>query len=322
MTMNSNNPIGGYMEIDFGEPRRSLHKDAIHLNSARSCLEYAIKNLNVKKLYIPEYICGVVEQPLKRSGIAYESYAVGDDLRIIDGPTLRDGEYVLIVNYFGVMREYCEEMNDTYGDKAIFDYSQAYFDSAPVDRVTFYSPRKFFGLPDGGLLEGLGGVDTLELPIGLSYNRTDHLMARYDVGPEEGYRQYQSSEASLDDEATMRMSRLTRGMLDATDDMGAKEKRRANFEKLHVALGAKNRLNMGDVAGGPLCYPYYTDDHTLRDRLIESRVFVPTYWKDIPDVVGDKTQANRLSESIIPLPIDQRYSEAEMQRIIDCVQRV
>lgn len=322
MTMNSNDPIGGYLEMSFAKPQRTLHNDAIHLNSARSCLEYALKKLNVKKLYIPEYICGVVEQPLKRIGVDYGVYSIGDDLRMVDETVLQDSEYILIVNYFGVMSGYCEDMSNVYGNKAIFDYSQAYFDDAPAGGVTFYSPRKFFGLPDGGLLKGLEDADTTELPTGVSYSRTGHLMARYDAGPEEGYDKYQAAEFSLDEEGTMRMSRLTKAMLDVVDDEEAMAVRRANFDKLHGALGANNKLKMADGVSGPLCYPYYTDDDTLRGRLIENRIFVPTYWNEIPSVVTNRNQADKLAQSIIPIPIDQRYGEAEMQRIIDCIQQV
>jgi len=61
-----------------------------------------------------------------------------------------------------------------------------------------------------------------------------------------------------------------------------------------------------------LAYPYVSSDATLRQRLIDAQVFVPTYW---PGCRGPSARAG----DVIPLPIDQRYGKEDMNRILEVI---
>ena len=69
-----------------------------------------------------------------------------------------------------------------------------------------------------------------------------------------------------------------------------------------------------------MVYPYLTKDGSLRRRLIEERVFVATYWPNVLQWCGEGDQEYRLAERLLPLPIDQRYGRAQMERIAALVQ--
>ena len=57
-------------------------------------------------------------------------------------------------------------------------------------------------------------------------------------------------------------------------------------------------------------------EHGLREKLIAARVFVARYWPDaLPRLSNDCVEAE-LAEYCLPLPIDQRYGEEAMQRMI------
>ena len=50
--------------------------------------------------------------------------------------------------------------------------------------------------------------------------------------------------------------------------------------------------------------------------MIANRIFVATYWPNIND---DDSHESYLKHHLLPLPIDQRYNEEDMKRIIDIV---
>lgn len=67
-------------------------------------------------------------------------------------------------------------------------------------------------------------------------------------------------------------------------------------------------------------YPYMTESaQDIRRRLIEDGVFVPMLWPDLPEGLPEDSLARSLSESILPLPVDQRYGEEEMGFIVSCL---
>ena len=57
------------------------------------------------------------------------------------------------MNYFGVCEKVQDELLLKYNsEQLVFDHSQAFFTPPKKCLATIYSPRKFFGVPDGGLL--------------------------------------------------------------------------------------------------------------------------------------------------------------------------
>ena len=80
-----------------------------------------------------------------------------------------------------------------------------------------------------------------------------------------------------------------------------------------------NRLRLPSKPRGPLCYPLLIDDPKIRGRLIDQKIFVPTYWPNIKTWCEHDEVEYRLADAILPLPIDQRYGAADMQRIVDVI---
>jgi hypothetical protein len=74
-----------------------------------------------------------------------------------------------------------------------------------------------------------------------------------------------------------------------------------------------------DVVGNDLCpmvYPYYTDNENLRKRLIDNRIFVAQYWPNVLSWCSPSDTEYNLTKRILPLPIDQRYGEEDMECIV------
>ena len=68
-----------------------------------------------------------------------------------------------------------------------------------------------------------------------------------------------------------------------------------------------------------MVYPYMTDDETLRNRLIENKVFVATYWPNVSEWRDPESTEFKLSKTIIPLPVDQRYGKKDIETILKLI---
>lgn len=144
-------PIGGYFELEL-PVHPELHAEAIALNSGRFCLEYVLRCRHYKKVYVPYFTCDSAIEPIKKLGVPYEFYHIDKEYRIIDEIRLNDGEALMYTNYWGLQDAYCQLLASKYGRRLILDYTQAFYSEPIIGIDTFYSCRKFFGVPDGGYL--------------------------------------------------------------------------------------------------------------------------------------------------------------------------
>ena len=312
--------IGGYFELEL---RRGqvYHSVAIALNSARHCLEYILRVRGYRKVYIPYYTCNVVLAPIQRLGIEIARYEVDAKLNPLHCPDLGDGEAFLYTNYFGLKQRAVEELAEKYGSRLIVDNAQAFYAPALSGIDTFYSPRKFFGVPDGGYLyTEMAPLSILEQDK--SYNRMSHLLRRIDEGAEAGYADFRRNSEELGSAPIRRMSCLTEALLANIDYAAIAQARRVNFTHLHGALAALNQLELPMLEDSvPMVYPFRTDDKELRDKLIANKVFVATYWPGICDDAKTPSLERNLVNKVIPIPIDQRYTIDDMERIINLIKK-
>lgn len=117
------------------------------------------------------------------------------------------------------------------------------------------------------------------------------------------------------------MSSLTKHILHRIDYEEVRFRRRSNFETLHMSLAQTNDLSVPDMGSFacPMIYPYLTEDKSLRNRLIENKIFVATYWPNVLEWCGEHSLEHTLARNLIPLPVDQRYGEEDMIRIINVI---
>ena len=311
--------IGGYFELELRQGEH-YHKDAIMLNSGRNCLEYILIARNLKRLYIPYYTCDVLLQPLKRQGVDYSFYHIDEKLDPSDYPTLAEGEAFLYTNYYGLKQRTVEELATRYHDQLIVDNAQAFY--APrIDGIdTFYSPRKFFGVPDGGCLYTDSANDLVLEQDTTSWTRMTHLVKRIDLGPESGYQDFRDADDSLDNAPVLRMSKLTSRILESIDYQSIAEIRQENYMVLHEALKSSNKLVLDlEVDAVPMVYPYLSDDAGLRQRLIDNRVYVARYWPNVDKWAREGSYEFFMSSEMIPLPIDHRLTTKDINRILKII---
>lgn len=313
-------PIGGYFELEL--PRGALpHQGSVLLQSARAAFLALLRAGKPGRVWMPRYICDAMHAPLRMAGIDCVWYDVDERLAVDDRVKIETGDWLLYVNYFGLCEQNVATLMRRFPpSQIVLDYSQAFFSASGDEALaTIYSPRKFFGVPDGGMLYSRIPLDLPKYQDEESIFRSSHLIKRLADSPESGYADYQKAEENLAECEPKRMSKLTERILASVMFESARKKRRDNFLFLQERLGAKNRfaceLSEEEV---PLCYPFQTDEPELRARLINNRIFVATYWPDAIGRVGDEW-AEKMIKNFLPLPIDQRYGLEDMERMVSLI---
>lgn len=301
--------IGGYFELECGH--NPLYHKGVYLNSGRNALRYIIRKLGIRKLHIPYYTCPVVNQAIKVEGCQIEQYELDADFMPARDFQLND--FVVYNNYFGVCGKKVAELSVRYPN-LIVDNAQAFY-SRQIGRAAFYSPRKFFGLPDGGIAmfkdEELN-VQPPDLEVDSSLDRISHLVKRIEHGASAGYADFKAVSDQLVNAPVHAISKLTTAMFGNVDYKFVATIRRANFGFLHERLNSAFPFAIAedDV---PMVYPYVTDDTALRPQMINNKIYVAKYWPGLSE------RANDFAERILPLPIDQRYDAADMRRITEMI---
>ncbi|MCR5137685.1 MAG: hypothetical protein K6C12_11475 [Oscillospiraceae bacterium] len=305
--------IGGYLELErFTGPM--LHEEAAALSSGRGGLSLLIRQKQIRKIALPDYLCDVVRAACE--GAEVSIYPIGADLK--PGELHLDDEtWLYLVNYFGQLSgEEIREWGERH-PRLIVDNAQAYFD-LPVPGIdTIYTCRKFLGVADGGFLYTDAAIP--ELPEDESHGRMGFVLGRFERPAEEYYAEAAKNNDTLPTEAR-RMSPITRNLLHAVDYDRVKIARTENFRILHGALGEFNLLPLLRETEGAYAYPLMLENGAeIRRKLIGQRIFVPRLWPNVLQEQPADSTAYRLTEQILPLPCDQRYGREEMDRIIQAV---
>jgi hypothetical protein len=324
MSKHSPKAIGGYFELELPQQRKHLYPDAIRFQSARAAFYALLIEGRPKRVWMPTYICDSMLAPLKTTATEVVFYNIDSCFGVSNNVQIEDGDWLLYVNYFGVCTAQEDQLLKQFkSSQLVFDHSQAFF-SPPRDCLaTIYSPRKFFGIPDGGLLyTSLSVIESNEIDVGSS-TRCSHLLKRLDGAPETGYHDFKIAEQSLCDMQPRRLSLLTDRLLESIDYEACKKQRNNNFNFLHDQLKHLNNLDLHMLhIAGPMCYPLLVDDAAVREILLANRIYIPTYWPEVSGRVKPGSFDRNLLEKCLPLPCDQRYQQEDMARIVELVKGI
>ena len=85
-----------------------------------------------------------------------------------------------------------------------------------------------------------------------------------------------------------------------------------------LVLGPLGILKDEEATG----YPFLKDDNNLRRKLIENKIYVPSWWAHVPEQTDYAELETRLSKYVFVLPIDQRYTEDDMIYIGNLIKKL
>jgi hypothetical protein len=323
MTSSATPPaIGGYFEIDMGPRTGELYTDAFRFQSARAAFTSLLRHVKPSRIWMPWFNCESMLEAPAAAKVEVRRYSIDENLYPERLAEFGPADCLLYVDYFGVCgNQVARLLNEYPRERIIVDNSQAFYAPAPPCLAALYSPRKFFGVPDGGYLVTRVPIEAPEVQDVDSIDRIKPMLVRFAEGPEAGHSEAKRANLSLKGQPPMAMSALTQAMLGHLDYAGSLRRRNANFEELNCALASVNRFPLpASTPPGPLCYPFFTAVDGLHEWLIEHRVFVPRYWPGVRGAGGIESDwESTLARRCVPLPCDQRYDATDMKRVAGLV---
>ena len=313
--------IGSFIELEL--PRgREFYKgenNIARLNTGRAAIWHAFRLTGAEKIWIPYYQCESVRDFLLRKGCTVRYYHQDVTFTPIDIEA-GENDAVLLVNYYGIMsQKRMSSLAEKY-PHAIIDNSQAFFCRPLENLLNVYSARKFVGVPDGAYVIGRDAhFNVDEYPQCYSSDTAGFLMKRIEYGCEgKAYEDRELNEARIDSEDAMKMSKLTRTLLDGADYEQNMERRRKNFIKADELFSGINLLNAKmyfDEDTIPMVYPLVVEDDDLLKKFLDAKHFQGHWWKYITDELPADTFEHWLSRYVIPITIDQRYDENDLMHL-------
>lgn len=295
------------------------------LNCCRSALLYALELRHAETIWLPDFMCDVVPETCMQANVAIKTYHIAESLLPdYDDFNIADGEYFLLCDYCGQLKE--EDVlkaHEFSGGRLIVDETQGFFRKPWACADTLYTCRKYFGVADGGYLSTHDGsrlnrsIDRAE-----SWDKMEYLLGRLERTASEFYQASSENNERFRDNPILKMSLVTQNILRSIDYSLVKQIRESNFKYLDEHLGATNFLKLS-LPEGPFMYPYLVEDaEGIRGELAKKKIFIPTLW---PNVINDDSAgeiARKYAQNILPLPVDQRYGQADMEAIISSLKEL
>jgi hypothetical protein len=309
--------IGGYFEFEF-DIKSEYHLKAIKLNSGRNAFLLALRTKKINRIFLPSYICdGMIEQ-LRQEKIDCVFYSIQENLEPKSNLAIKKGDALFFVNYFGIQDPVVGKFQKIY-DQMIIDNAQAFFHIPSTSGTVIYSPRKFFGVPDGGYLY-IEETIKENFNTEVSYKKCLHLLKRFELNARTGFISFRRNENSFKGLPIKKMSLLTQAILSSLDYQSILVKRKKNFQFLHAHFKDINELPfVYEKISGPMVYPLLLTNKNIRKHLIKNKIYIPIYWKEVLQRVEQGSYENKLANFLLPLPIDQRYDLKDMKRIVDVI---
>ena len=312
-----------------------LNNNAVLLTNARSGILLLVELLSPSQVWMPSYLCETMIESVSKSPATVKFYEIDYNLTMqsLDWTdSILPNDLVVVIDYFGFP---CDSSNmiqiKECGAWILEDACQALLTETVGQFSDFviFSPRKFLGVPDGGILlcnhEITYDAYNLKSPPAewwLKAFLASILRREFDLygGDRRWFQLFQETE----DDSPIRpcaMSELSRLLLQHSFDyMMIKEKRIRNYELLANKLD-KLALFPSLLPGVvPLGFPIRIKNRDkVRQALFDFAIYPPVHWP-IADIVPKKFKSShRLAAEIMTLPCDQRYDSSDMEWIVRCI---
>lgn len=308
--------IGGYLDFELKFNGNAYHNEAIGLNLARNAILYIVQAKKYQRIYLPRLIGDSIPAVLRRNSIEQVYYPVDERCRPLFHHKLGEKEAVLIINYYGQLPDKEIISYKKMWDRVILDNTQDFFAKPIAGIDTVYNARKYFGIPDGAYLY-TDQTPNDRLEKNYSYNKLEYLVGRFEKDADSFYQNFLQSEESLYLEEPKSISAFSENILRGISYEKVYKTRLNNFCCLHARLASFNRWSLSK-GGGTYMYPFWsTKGGEVRRRLIAEKIYIPVLWPNVLEEMTEDTPEYQMAENILPLPVDQRYTEADMKYLAD-----
>lgn len=310
---------GGYIELETFRGNM-LHENAIALNCGRAALEYVCEAKQIRKLYLPYFLCSSVSNLCHKIDVKVSYYHINEKFEPLFEQELDKDDWLYIVNYYGQLDDKTILKWKHKYNRVIIDNAQSYFQMPVKDVDTLYTCRKYFGVSDGAFLYTDTKL-TREIPQDESFERMHFLMGRYERSANEFYSEYADNNRLFATEPIKKMSRLTKNFLHGIDYKFVEQRRKENFDYLDTELCNINRLELKSVYGA-FMYPLFIQNGVqVRKALQKEKVYIPILWPNVLEECSADSLEFQYAANILPISVDQRYEVSDMKYLIEAIKR-
>ena len=334
-----NSIIGGVNGLEYnvqlkeGIPTFLTGRDLFLVN-ARSGIWLLVNKLSPPQVWIPSFLCNTIIEAIDTDRTVVRFYEIDYDLKIPLTHWISQvapGDLVIFIDYFGFSydRQFGALAKER-GAWVLEDASQALLSTnigkKDSDFVLF-SLRKWIGVPDGGILRfpenfSMKGISLSAVPDLWWLKAFGAVLLRreFDGGVlnREWYKLFREAE---DETPTglYSMSNLSQAILKYSVDYSSIAKRRIdNYNILLESLQDYALFPVLETDVVPLGFPVRLRNRDfIRNALFENEIYPPVHWPINGIVPSKYKQSHRLSNEIMTIPCDQRYSFEDMKRVID-----
>lgn len=317
--------IGSFLELQLPKGREWYggEIDVARLNTGRMGIWHAFRLTGCKRIWIPVYQCDSIRETFEKKGVQMCFYHQDVNFNPIDIEAT-DDDAILLVNYYGIMSSQRMAELATHYRHPIIDCAQAFFCKPIKNALMVYSCRKFVGAPDGAYVVGKNAHKYVEeYPQCYSSDTAAFLLKRIEYGCEgKGYEARSLNEHRIDAEDCMKMSKLTRTLMDAEDYDFNQQKRKENFAYAHKLFGEINKIDPSMYLNEdtiPMVYPLVVEDDDLLPRLQAAKHFQGHWWSYICEEQPADSFEHWISRYVIPITIDQRYGKDELDYLANII---
>lgn len=335
--------IGGMFGLQLDVARNSsnpsfLADDPVLFVNASSAMAVLVDRLGPGTVWLPSFLCPSMVDAARHSSSTIQFFGVNERLSLTGHEWLDDvqsGDLIILIDYFGLPHDTsCIEAARSKGAFILEDASQALLSSHVGRHADFiiYSPRKFLGVPDGGILECRSPIDLENLDLRpppaewwLDLFRASVLRREFDLhgGSREWYGLFQTVEAQYPI-GRFAMSDISAMLLsNAFDYPKIIHQRTTNYQVLADQLSDLALYPVLDSESVPLGFPVRISNRSVvQESLFRRNHYCPVHWNIDGIVPKSFDSSHRLSREILTLPCDQRYCKSDMERLIQGVRKL
>lgn len=314
---------GGFLPIELNlggkQPYYHEYPNLLAFNTVKAALPLISRNLWVRTLFVPYYLCPNVIKELEKSFDKVEFYYLKDNLLPkINNPK---GKAVYLVDYFGIMDKVVTEyVNSNQETTFLIDNAHSFYNKPIMRENVFnlYSCKKFFGVPDGGYLISERKIDQVYKKT-TSSQISNYLIKSLEEGTNSCYHEKKAVDEYINNNYSG-ISIFGEELLSCIDYERIKEIRKRNFSIYQQRFAEINHIKC-EKESIPYIYPLDVGKN-IREKLIKEKIYVPTLWGHCLDKQFDNTMEQKLTEDTLFLPLDQRYDEKDIEFISEKVQEL
>ena len=331
--------------------RGCIHRgyvDHVYTRSGREAIGFILDELtpNRRIAALPAYICEAMLQPFLSRGYSIEYFGVDESFNPnIDGVKAalsKEPDILLVIDWFGMKKneEVVSIARKHRGDIVVLvDCTHSFFHDSVISGVDYVvaSLRKWLPLPDGAIAASCKQKFKNELEhkdsrfTDLRKNamtmKTDYLATGRRALKVEYRRVLQEAELLLAcGDEVYEMSPFSLFLLSRMDWDDMRTRRCQNFNALYRSLTNRASAIVVPIVDSlatelecPFSFPILVANNRdeLQAWLAEHGIYCPVLWPLPQCAYGSDRVSAYLSDSMLSIPCDQRYSVDDMEHIVD-----